>query len=493
MPHMVGAADQIAAGMFAADSAAERPGGLPRSGSSSRLNAQAPEFVPRGPPSPAATAVVVPPPPPQVIRVFAAPPPPPRAAYFAAPPPRPFEYFAPVGGRGGFTTKEQQVPEPELEAELLPPAAKAEPVVDGLEDEVVHKITKQVEYYFSDINLATTEHLMRFITKDPEGYVPISVIASFKKVKASVRDNSMLAAALRTSSKLVVSDDGKRVKRQEPFTESDLQELKSRIVVAENLPGDPSYQNLKKIFSAVGSSVNSSVISIRTCYPQTPNGSGPATNRSAKLDMLFSNKLHAFVEYETPEDAEKAIVALTDEENWRNGLRVRLLNTCSAKGAGKGKKEAHETDGIGEEDVSTSSQYEKQSEESSQLLDVLPEHLFDETFDDKQVPKRGKGRGRGGRGRGRGNHQYNNQHHQNHQPHYNHHGNNHHSGNRGGAHPVGTPPHNLINKPEQHQQLPVGASKLPPGPRMPDGTRGFTMGRGKPQAVLPGLCAVGEA
>jgi hypothetical protein len=28
----------------------------------------------------------------------------------------------------------------------------------------------QVEYYFSDINLATTEHLMRFISKDPEGY-----------------------------------------------------------------------------------------------------------------------------------------------------------------------------------------------------------------------------------------------------------------------------------------------------------------------------------
>lgn len=28
----------------------------------------------------------------------------------------------------------------------------------------------QVEYYFSDINLATTDHLMRFITKDPEGF-----------------------------------------------------------------------------------------------------------------------------------------------------------------------------------------------------------------------------------------------------------------------------------------------------------------------------------
>jgi La-related protein 7 len=51
----------------------------------------------------------------------------------------------------------------------------------------------------------------------------------------------------------------------------------------------------------------------------------------------------------------------------------------------------------------------------------------------------------------------------------------------------------MINKAEQHQQLPIGASKLPPGPRMPDGSRGFTMGRGKPQAALPVPCAVGEA
>ncbi|PWZ43576.1 La-related protein 6B [Zea mays] len=504
MPQMEGSTDQIAAGWFAKEPASERPVGLPRTGSSSRLNAQAPEFVPRGPPPPAPAVVL--PPPPQVIRMFAAPPPPPRGGFFAAPQPRPFEYYAPIGERSGFAAKEQQAPE--LEAEMLPPAAvKTEPVVDGLDDEVVHKITKQVmerykeqkdlymvfidlekaydkilrnlmwqaldkykvptkyvkfikdmydkvEYYFSDINLATTEHLMRFITKDSEGFVPISVIAGFKKVKTSVRNNVMLAAALRTSSKLVVSDDGKRVKRQQPFTESDLQEL------------------------------------------QTPNGTGPATNRSSKLDMLFANKLHAFVEYETPEDAAKAILELNDEKNWRNGLRVRLLNTCTVKGAGKGKNGMNETDGNSEEDVSTlNHSNEKQFEQSSQLLDVLPEHLFDENFN-KEVPKRGKGRGRGGRGHGRGNHQYNNhhhnnQHHQNNQPQYNNHGNNHLGGNRGSLHSVGTTPHNLKTKLEPHPQLPIGANKLPPGPRMPDGTRGFTRGRGKPQAVLPGLCAVG--
>ncbi|KAL6658583.1 hypothetical protein ACP70R_004169 [Stipagrostis hirtigluma subsp. patula] len=445
--------------------AEERPGELPRSGSSSRLNAQAPEFVPR-----AATA---PPPPPvqPVIRVFATgPPPPPPAAFFVAgpPPPRPppFEYFAAVGaGGGGFGAAAL---EHESEAE--------QPGRDEIYDDVVHKIRKQVEYYFSDINLATTEHLMRFITKDPEGYVPISVVAGFKKIKALVQSNSMLASALRTSSKLVISEDGTRVKRKQPFTESDLEELQARIVVAENLPDDHCYQNLMKLFSAVGS-----VRTIRTCYPQTPNGTGPATNRSAKLDMLFANKLHAFVEYDTIEDAAKAIVELNDERNWRSGLRVRLLSTCMTKG-GKGKKGGHETDGHGEEEnASTSDQpKEKNPEETSQLSDVLGENMNEDSIGD-MGRGRGRGRGRGGRGRGRGYHNNNNQHQNHNQPH---HQNSNYSNNRSGGHPVGTPPSGHQVKSEQQQQAQpqpqTASNKQPPGPRTPDGTRGFTMGRGKP-------------
>lgn len=121
--------DQIAAGWFAVE-APERTGSLQRSGSNSRLNAQAPEFVPR-------VAAVAPPP--AVIRVFAVPSPPPRAAFFAAPPPPPpFEFFAPVRVGGAFVAEE---PEPEMERAT---PAVAEPAVDGLTDEVVQKITKQV-------------------------------------------------------------------------------------------------------------------------------------------------------------------------------------------------------------------------------------------------------------------------------------------------------------------------------------------------------------
>jgi len=34
-----------------------------------------------------------------------------------------------------------------------------------------------VEYYFSDLNLATTDHLMRFINKDPEGFGKIIIFS----------------------------------------------------------------------------------------------------------------------------------------------------------------------------------------------------------------------------------------------------------------------------------------------------------------------------
>lgn len=42
---------------------------------------------------------------------------------------------------------------------------------------------------------------------------------------------------------------------------------------------------------------------------------------------------------------------------------------------------------------------------------------------------------------------------------------------------MGTPPSNNSIFTEQV------VAKQPPGPRMPDGTRGFSMGRGKPVAV----------
>ncbi|KAH0641837.1 hypothetical protein KY290_033456 [Solanum tuberosum] len=346
----------------------------------------------------------------------------------------------------------------------------------GLTDEAALKIVNQVEFYFSDLNLATTDHLIKHMLKDQEGYVPISVVALFKKIKALIRNHAQLAQVLRSSTKLVVSEDGMKVKRKIPLTETDLEELQSRIVIAENLPEDHCHQNLMKIFSAVGS-----VKMIRTCLPQSSNGGASSGSRTAKSDStLHSNKLHTFVEYETAELAERAVVELNDD-NWRNALKVRLLLRSSEKsGQAQGKKAGHESENFKGDDGSALEVNEKLNEESSHHIDAKSNELAEEHGSDGQ--RRGRGQGRG-RGKGQGQRRGRPQSHQN---------------NRGGH--LGAPISNVnrgsnvrnalsnINRAGVGQPVPVleqsAAPKQSSVPRMPDGTKGFSMGRGKSMAII---------
>ncbi|KAK4729492.1 hypothetical protein R3W88_022480 [Solanum pinnatisectum] len=344
----------------------------------------------------------------------------------------------------------------------------------GLTDEAALKIVNQVEFYFSDLNLATTDHLIKHMLKDQEGYVPISVVALFKKIKALIRNHAQLAQVLRSSTKLVVSEDGMKVKRKIPLTETDLEELQSRIVIAENLPEDHCHQNLMKIFSAVGS-----VKMIRTCLPQSSNGGASSGSRTAKSDSaLHSNKLHTFVEYETAELAERAVVELNDD-NWRNALKVRLLLKSSEKsGQAQGKKAGHESENFKGDDGSALEINEKLNEESHHHIDAKSNELAEEHGSDGQ--RRGRGQGRG-RGKGQGQRRGRPQSHQN---------------NRGGH--LGAPISNLnrgsnvrnalsnINRAGLGQPVleQSAAPKQSSVPRMPDGTKGFSMGRGKSMAII---------
>lgn len=352
----------------------------------------------------------------------------------------------------------------------------------GLTEEAAQKIVNQVEFYFSDLNLATTENLIRHMIKDPEGYVPISVVASFKKIKALIGSHAQLADVLRSSINLVVSEDGKKVKRQNPLTEAALEELQSRIVVAENLPEDHCHQNLMKIFSAVGR-----VKMIRTCHPQPSNGGASSASRSAKSDStLYSNKLHVFVEYDTVELAEKAVLELNDVDNWRNGLKVHLLLRRAAKsGQARVKKVGHESDLNFKEDDLALELNEKHDGDSSHHVDVQSNDTAEEHG--RVVKKKGNNRGRSKahgpgpgqtRGRGRETPQFR-------------------QSNRGGrtggsatkvntGSSVASAPSSTGGGSVAGQSAVVSdqsAGKQSSVPRMPDGTKGFSMGRGKPIAL----------
>ncbi|KAL4280687.1 hypothetical protein GQ457_03G001480 [Hibiscus cannabinus] len=303
-----------------------------------------------------------------------------------------------------------------------------------LTDDLRQKIIKQVEYQFSDMSLIANESLSKQISKDPEGYVPVSFIASTKKIKSLITNHQLLAQALRSSLKLVVSDDGKKVRRRHPFTEKEREQVQSRTVVVENLPEDHSHQNLDKIFNVVGSVKN-----IRICHPQESNSSRP------KNDYFMSNKLHALVEYESTKIAEKAVEKLNDERNWRKGLRVRLLLRLSPKSVLKTRKS--EFDGILDDDDSPHGEHSEGSSPPNNA-ESLENNAEDSAMGSKKGWSKSRGKLRGSA--------------QNH---------------TGRGLLSGSP------QPSNAVQCEASVKQMLKGPRMPDGTRGFTMGRGKP------LCA----
>ncbi|KAL3619872.1 hypothetical protein CASFOL_034784 [Castilleja foliolosa] len=412
-----------------------------------KLNAKAPEFVPR-------SSAAAPPPPPALM----------RPVYVRAPPPFVPPYY-------GYENYYQQnvapfygynvnpVGPPEFVTDVKSGGITTVTKKNGMPD-ADQKIINQVEFYFSDINLATTDQLFKIMREDPEGYVPLPVVASFKKIKTAITDVAQLASILRGSKKLLVSEDGENVKRKHPLTESDMEELQSHIVIAENLPEDHSHQNLMKIFSSVGS-----VKSIRTCPPQNQNGSSLSASKPGKGDgSHFSGKFHAFVEYESVEVAEKAVTELNNETSWRNSLKVRLLLKSAIKSTHiRTNKNGHEDQISGMRDEAAVSEMqgfkENQSEDSPRQSDAK--------YHERQLKDNAKGnsqrKGRNGNNKGKGRGQGR--------------GRPHHPLTNGGC-VLGSAPLEVST-----EKLNLSKAAASPVPRMPDGTKGFSVGRGKSVAV----------
>ncbi|TKV92796.1 hypothetical protein SEVIR_9G184100v4 [Setaria viridis] len=305
--------------------------------------------------------------------------------------------------------------------------------------DIAHKIIKQVEYQFSDTNLVANDFLTKIMNKDPEGYVPLSVISSWKKIKAMGVTNQLLVRALRTSEKLVVSDDGRRVRRAQPFTERHKEELQSRMVIAENFPDDSTRNSLEKIFGVIGSVKN-----IRICHPQEPSSA-----RSSKSDanaLLVSNKLHALIEYETSQQAERAVYRLNDGRNWRKGLRVRAVLRRSPKSVTRLKR--LDLDHLAASD-------EERSRDSPTAAAHLPDHSQEDQHAAGSKKPWGSGRGR--------------QH--------------------AGANAAPQTTHSTAGAAWHLDSFAASPRHAPQGPRMPDGTRGFNMGRGRPSPAVAAAAA----
>ncbi|KAG0485583.1 hypothetical protein HPP92_009431 [Vanilla planifolia] len=212
------------------------------------------------------------------------------------------------------------------------------------------------------------------------------------------------------------------VKRMHPLPISEPKDSTLRTILVENLPEDHSEENILRIFGAIGN--------IEEMTIHDPSST------SKKKDQAISSKLHALIEYDTAEAAKSAVLALNDEKNWRSGMRVELLHKRLVKYGLVSKKL---------KDVSSHKNTEVEAPEM-----VVPKQ---DGVLEKEEEEHSNGRGRS-RNKGKG-------------------GGYHHQPNTGKGHG------------RIHSYLSTEGTINKPilGPRMPDGTRGFTMGRGKPITI----------
>ncbi|KAJ3829652.1 hypothetical protein F5880DRAFT_1620546 [Lentinula raphanica] len=88
---------------------------------------------------------------------------------------------------------------------------------DGAENDRKARARRQVEFYFADSNLPYDKFMWQLHTKTPEHWVPIDIVASFKRMRQySEGENGVgwVADALKSSEYLEVDESGKNVRRR---------------------------------------------------------------------------------------------------------------------------------------------------------------------------------------------------------------------------------------------------------------------------------------
>ncbi|KAN0065913.1 hypothetical protein ACQY0O_001046 [Thecaphora frezii] len=132
---------------------------------------------------------------------------------------------------------------------------KSEQVAPLTADEAKKEALRQVEFYFDDANLPYDKFLFTLTRKDPEGWVPIATVASFKRMKA-VRETIGLEGiveVLKTSPELLEVDAaGEKVRRKKELVP--VRDAYERSIYAKGFPDE--YEalqvELEKFFAQFG-------------------------------------------------------------------------------------------------------------------------------------------------------------------------------------------------------------------------------------------------
>lgn len=117
------------------------------------------------------------------------------------------------------------------------------------------KIMKQVEFYFSDANLPRDRFLQEELKKNEEGWIALSVIASFKRMQALSTDLTVIAEALKGSELVEVSADGASVRRVSALPEQGADNMKTCVLVRGFNTETTTLEQLEEFFAGASGEV----------------------------------------------------------------------------------------------------------------------------------------------------------------------------------------------------------------------------------------------
>ncbi|OIR58003.1 MAG: La ribonucleoprotein [Amphiamblys sp. WSBS2006] len=117
--------------------------------------------------------------------------------------------------------------------------------------EMKRKALKQLEFYFGDANLPKDKFLLGEMAKN-DGWVAISVLQSFARMKVlEVSDTDLVEAVENFSKMLKMSDDKKMVARIGGVPEK-IEDLVERTVHVSGMPGGVKLEDVEELFSKGG-------------------------------------------------------------------------------------------------------------------------------------------------------------------------------------------------------------------------------------------------
>eukprot|EP00049_Salpingoeca_infusionum_P012256 m.223039 g.223039 ORF g.223039 m.223039 type:complete len:441 (+) comp15135_c0_seq1:423-1745(+) len=84
----------------------------------------------------------------------------------------------------------------------------------SMREETMQRVAKQVEFYFGDRNFPTDKFLRKHTKANAGGFVPLSVVQVYKKMKKITDDLQLMADALENNAVVELSADGTAIRRK---------------------------------------------------------------------------------------------------------------------------------------------------------------------------------------------------------------------------------------------------------------------------------------